>query len=70
MNVYDEANSLAQALRESDEYKRYKEAEASLKQDKERWNIARDYAKKQMGMQSKQMMGQELTPKKSARTIR
>ena len=62
MNVYDEANSLAQALRESDEYKRYKEAEASLKQDKERWNIARDYAKKQMGMQSKQMMGQELTP--------
>ena len=45
MNVYDEANSLAQALRESDEYKRYKEAEASLKQDKERWNIARDYAK-------------------------
>ncbi|MGI6108798.1 MAG: YlbF family regulator [Eubacteriaceae bacterium] len=61
MNVYDEANNLAKALRESDEYKRFKEAETTLKQDNERWKIASDYAKKQMAMQSKQMMGQELT---------
>lgn len=61
MNVYDEANSLAKALKESNEYKRFKEAEEKLKTDEKHYEMAKDYAKSQMGLQSKQMMGQELS---------
>lgn len=61
MNVYDEANNLAQALKESNEYQNFKAAELKLKADEEHYAMAQDYAKKQMGLQTKQMMGQELT---------
>ncbi len=61
MNVYDEANNLAKALGESDEYKRYKAAENALKDDEKNLAIAKDFAQKQMDMHTKQMMGQQPT---------
>ncbi len=61
MNVYDEANGLAAALKESNEYNKFKEAEKKLKENPEYFAMAKDYAQKQMAVQAKQMMGQELT---------
>lgn len=61
MNVYDAANDLAKALSESDEYKRFKDAEEKLKENEAHFEMAQDFAKKQMEVQTKQMMGQELS---------
>lgn len=60
MNVYDEANSLAKALKESNEYKTFVEAKEKLEQDPEKYEMAKDYMRKQMEAQTMQMMGQEL----------
>ena len=38
MNVYDCANELAKAMRESQEYKKLKEAKAALEQAEARYN--------------------------------
>ena len=61
MNVYDEANSLAKALKESNEYKNFLTAKEKLEKDPVKFDMAKDYMKKQMEAQSMQMMGQELT---------
>lgn len=61
MNVYDEANSLAKALKESNEYKNFLTAKEKLEKDPIKFDMAKDYMKKQMEAQSMQMMGQELT---------
>lgn len=61
MNVYDEANSLAKALKESDEYKNFLAAKTKLEEDSSKFDMAKDYMRKQMEVQSMQMMGQELT---------
>ncbi|MEG0376955.1 MAG: YlbF family regulator [Eubacterium sp.] len=61
MNVHDEANNLAKALKESNEYKTFKEAEEKLKAHGEYFEMAKEYAQKQMGVQTRQMMGQELS---------
>ncbi|HEY5556905.1 YlbF family regulator [Acetobacterium sp.] len=61
MNVYDEANSLAKALKESNEYKNFLAAKEKLEKDPAKFDMAKDYMKKQMEAQSMQMMGQELT---------
>jgi cell fate (sporulation/competence/biofilm development) regulator YlbF (YheA/YmcA/DUF963 family) len=61
MNVYDEANDLAKALKESTEYKSFLAARQKLEQDREKFEIAKDYMRKQMEFQTMQMMGQEIT---------
>lgn len=61
MNVYDEANDLAKALKESTEYKNFLAARKKLEQDREKFEIAKDYMRKQMEFQTMQMMGQEIT---------
>ena len=61
MNVYDEANRLAKALKEANEYKNFLKAKEKLEKDPKKFDIARDYIRKQMEVQSMQMMGQELT---------
>ncbi len=61
MNVHDEANNLAKALRESKEYQDFNQAKESLEKEPEKMKIAKDYMRKQMEIQSLQMMGQELT---------
>lgn len=60
MNVYDEANSLAKALKESNEYKNFLTAKEKLEKDPVKYDMAKDYIRKQMQAQSMQMMGQEM----------
>lgn len=60
MNVYDEANSLAKALKESNEYKNFLAAKEKLEKDSSKYDMAKDYIRKQMQAQSMQMMGQEM----------
>ncbi|MBI4855722.1 MAG: YlbF family regulator [Acetobacterium woodii] len=61
MNVYDEANSLAKALKESTEYKNFVAAKEKLELDPEKYEMAKDYMRKQMEIQSFQMLGNELS---------
>src|SRR5665647_3977730 len=60
MNVYDEANNLAKALKESTEYKNFLTAKEKLEKDSAKYDMAKDYIRKQMQAQSMQMMGQEM----------
>jgi len=61
MNVYDEVNSLAKALKESNEYKNFLAAKEKLEKDPSKFDMAKDYMRKQMEAQSMQMMGQEMS---------
>ncbi|AFA47777.1 YlbF family regulator [Acetobacterium woodii] len=61
MNVYDEANNLAKALKESIEYKNFLAAKEKLEQEPEKFEMAKDYMRRQMEIQSFQMLGNELT---------
>ncbi len=45
MNVYDCANELAKAMRESQEYKELKEAKAALEQDPKGKEMAEEFLK-------------------------
>ncbi|MBC3795809.1 YlbF family regulator [Acetobacterium tundrae] len=60
MNVYDEANNLAKALKESTEYKNFLAAKEKLEKEPEKFEMTKDYIRKQMEVQSMQMMGQEI----------
>ena len=46
MNVYDNANELAKAMRESHEYKKLKEAAAVLEKDPDAKKMVNEYLKK------------------------
>ncbi|MGL4606805.1 MAG: YlbF family regulator [Eubacteriaceae bacterium] len=61
MNVYDEANNLAKALKESTEYQNFQAAREKIEKDPSKYAMAKDYMRKQMELQSMQMLGQELT---------
>ncbi len=66
MNVYDQAHSLAQAIKESEEFKQYDEAKQQVKQNEELSNMLKDFRSKQFEVQAKQMMGEEMTPEDMA----
>ena len=53
VNLYDYANQLEQALRDSDEYKAIKDAFAKVKENEE-------FRETQMSFQQKQMQGEEI----------
>ena len=61
MNVYDQAHSLAQAIRESEEFKQYDQYKKIVKENPQLDQSLKDLMKKQMEMQTAQMMGQEVT---------
>lgn len=60
MNVYDEAHSLARAIKESEEYKRYESAKTAVNANAELAAMIKDFQNKQFEMQAKQMMGKEV----------
>lgn len=64
MNVYDLAHNLARGLKNSPEYKRYQESLAKIKGNKEREDILTDLRRKQMEIQTMQMMGKEVPKEK------
>ncbi|MGN0710731.1 MAG: YlbF family regulator [Anaerovoracaceae bacterium] len=60
MNVYDAARNLANAIKDSDELKQYEAAKASVSQNSELTQMLNDFQEKQMEIQTKQMMGQQV----------
>lgn len=60
MNVYDQAHSLATAIKESEEYKQY-EAQKKLVEENPQLNeTIKDFMRQQIEMQAAQMMGNEI----------
>lgn len=66
MNVYDEAHNLQTAIRESEEFRRFDAARQKLEQNPELKSMMDDFMKKQMDVQAKQMLGQEVGPEAMA----
>ncbi|MEG0292211.1 MAG: YlbF family regulator [Anaerovoracaceae bacterium] len=59
MNVYEEAHKLQRAIKESDEYIRYMAAKDKLSEKPEIKSMMDDFQKKQLDLQTRQMLGQE-----------
>lgn len=59
MNVYDEAHSLARAIKESNEFKEFEKVRALVEQDEQLSQMLKDLQEKQMALQAAQMTGQE-----------
>ena len=60
MNVYDEAHNLEKAIKESEEYKQFKVARDKVATNEELDAMLKDFQQKQMEVQAKQMMGEEI----------
>jgi len=60
MNVYDEAHNLEKAIKESEEYRQYNAAQQKLKANPDLDKMMQDFRQKQMAVQAKQMMGEEV----------
>lgn len=60
VNLYDYANQLEQALRESEEYKAIKEAFANVKANEESKKLFDEFRETQINFQQKQMQGEEI----------
>ncbi|MGL4485031.1 MAG: YlbF family regulator [Anaerovoracaceae bacterium] len=60
MNVYDEAHNLEKAIKESQEFKDYIALKAKITANPDLEAMLKDYQAKQMEIQTKQMMGEEL----------
>lgn len=60
MNVYEESHKLAQAIKESEEYKQLKNFSDEIAKKPELENMINDFIAKQMDIQTKQMMGVEV----------
>ncbi len=64
MYVYDQAHTLAKAIRESEEYKLLKEQKAKIENDPELKKMFEDYRTKQVEIQKAQLMGQTVPEEK------
>lgn len=60
VNLYDYANQLEQALRESEEYKAIKEAFGNVKANEESKKLFDEFRETQINFQQKQMQGEEI----------
>ncbi len=61
MNVYDQAHSLATAIRESEEFRQYDQQKKIIEANPQLSESIRDLMRKQMEIQASQMMGQEIS---------
>lgn len=59
MNVYDEAHSLAKAIKESNEFLEFDKVRKEIEADKEVSDMIADLQKLQIELQTAQMSGQE-----------
>lgn len=62
MNVYDQAHNLALAIKEAEEYKQFIALKERLDGNPELSKMIRDFEKKQLEIQTKQMMGEGQSP--------
>lgn len=65
MNVYDCANELAKAMRESQEYKKLKEAKAALDQDPKGKELAEEFLKVSQEIEFAKYQGQTVPEEKN-----
>ena len=61
MNVYDQAHGLAQAIRGSEEFKRYDALKKQIDGNEGLSAMVKDFQKKNLEFQTKQMMGEQMT---------
>lgn len=61
-NVYDAAHSLAHAIKDSEEFKSFRVAEAKIMESESLKAIISDIQKRRMEIQAAQMQGQQLEP--------
>ena len=61
MNVYDQAHQLKAAIKESEEYKRFSDARARMEENPELAAMLKDYQSRQMAVQARQLMGEDIT---------
>ncbi|MFC2662127.1 MAG: YlbF family regulator [Eubacterium sp.] len=62
MNVYDQAHGLAQAIKESEEFKQYDQMQKLVDSDPELSNMVKELQNLQIRQQSMQMNGDQPTP--------
>ncbi len=62
MNVYDEAHSLAKAIKESNEFKEFDRLRRLVDEDKEITEMLKELQELQMTIQTAQMTGQQPDP--------
>ncbi len=60
MNVYDAARNLATAIKNSEELKQYEAMKVTVSENSELTEMINDFQGKQMELQTKQIMGQEI----------
>lgn len=60
MNVYDQAHSLATAIKESEEFKQYDQSKKEVEANPELDAAIKDFMGKQFELQTQHMMGQEM----------
>lgn len=60
VNLYDHANQLEQALRESDEYQAIQNAYAKVKENQKSKDLFDEFRETQLSFQQKQMQGEEI----------
>lgn len=60
MNVYDQAHSLAKAIKESEEYKQYEAQKKIVESNPQLDETIKDFMRQQIEIQAAQMMGQEM----------
>ncbi len=65
-NIYDALDNLAQAIKESPECTAMHEAQNRLKENPEDYQIAKEFFGKQLAVQTRQMLGQELSSEEIA----
>lgn len=61
VNLYDAANELEKAIRQSDEYNQLKQAYQEVEADETASKVFDNFRQIQMNLQQKQMMGQEIS---------
>ena len=59
MNVYDEAHSLARAIKESQEFKEFDRMRIEVDNDKETSDMLKEFTELQMQFQTAQLAGQQ-----------
>lgn len=61
MNVYDEAHSLANAIKQSEEFRQYEDAKNLLKTHPDVDKMIKDFQAKSVEIQAKQMSGEQMS---------
>ena len=66
MNVYDQAHGLAQAIKGSEEFKQFDSFKKQIDQNEELAAMIKDFQTKQLEIQTKTMMGEQMGPEAMA----